>query len=238
MMPRERRTTVHIIIGGSGQLGSQVAEQLSADPELDVVVIDVDARALETLGTAFNGETMVGNITDRDVLEQAGVARADGLLAVTRSDNANLMAVQIAHHLYGVPRAVARLFNPSREQTYRRLGVRYVSATGILSKLFINEFRDSDFPHHVSHIASDVEIVDLWLGAAVDGMSVGEIEQVGRLRVASITRGEQVSVAQTNDPLHGGETITVAMRRADRRHVKSLLATDRERLAAAADGSR
>lgn len=222
---------MHIIIGGSGQLGSQVAEQLSDDPDLDIVVIDVDPRALETLGTAFNGETMVGNITDRDVLEQAGVARADGLLAVTRSDNANLMAVQIAHHLYGVPRAVARLFNPTREQTYRKLGVRYVSATGILSKLFINEFRDSDFPHHVRHATGDVEIVDLWLGAAVDGMSIGELEEEGRLRVASITRGDTVSVARADDPLHGGETVTAALRRADRRHVKSLLATEQERLA-------
>lgn len=228
---------MHIIIGGSGQLGSQVAEQLSDDPDLDIVVIDVDARALETLGSAFNGETMVGDITDRDVLEQAGVARADGLLAVTRSDNANLMSVQIAHHLYGVPRAVARLFNPSREQTYRKLGVRYVSATGILSKLFINEFRDSDFPHHVQHAAGDVEVVDLWLGADARGMTVQEIEEVGRLRVASVTRGESVRVARSRDELAAGDTITVAMRRADRRHVKALLANEQERLADDADGN-
>ncbi len=228
---------MHIIIGGSGQLGSQVAEQLSDDPDLDIVVVDLDARALETLGTAFNGETMVGNITDRDVLEQAGVSRADGLLAVTRSDNANLMAVQIAHHLYGVPRAVARLFNPSREQTYRKLGVRYVSATGILSKLFINEFRDSDFPHHVRHGTGDVEIVDLWLGGAVEGMSVREFEEVGRLRVASIARGDTVSVARSDDLLRDGETVTVALRRADRRYVKSLLASQQERLADHHDGS-
>lgn len=221
---------MHIIIGGCGELGSQVAERLSEDPELDIVVIDMDERALDSLGTAFNGETFVGDITDRDVLERAGVDRADGLMAVTRSDNANLMAVQTAHHLYGVPRAVARLFNPTREQTYRKLGVRYVSATGILSKLFINEFRDSDFPHHVHHDVGEVELVDLWLGAAADGMSVADVEVESHVRVASITRGATVTVADSTDRLHAGDTVTVAMRRSQRRRVKHLLASDEERL--------
>jgi trk system potassium uptake protein TrkA len=220
---------VHIIIGGCGELGSQVAERLSEDPELDIVVIDMDERALDSLGTAFNGETFVGDITDRDVLERAGVDRADGLMAVTRSDNANLMAVQTAHHLYGVPRAVARLFNPTREQTYRKLGVRYVSATGILSKLFINEFRDSDFPHHVHHAVGEVELVDLWLGSAVEGMTVADVEVEGHVRVASITRGATVTVADGTDRLHAGDTVTVAMRRSQRRRVKRLLASDEER---------
>jgi trk system potassium uptake protein len=77
------------------------------------------------------------------------VAAPTGMLAVTRFDNANLMAVEIATHLYGVPRTVARLFNPERETVYRKLGVRYVSGTGILAKLFLNEFREGTFPHHV-----------------------------------------------------------------------------------------
>lgn len=221
---------MHIIIGGCGELGSQVAERLSEDPDLDIVVVDMDAQALDSLGTAFNGETVVGDITDRDVLEQAGVARADGLMAVTRSDNANLMAVQTAHHLYGVPRAVARLFNPTREQTYRKLGVRYVSATGILSKLFINEFRDSDFPHHVHHDVGEVEVVDLWLGAEAEGMTVAELEEAGHVRVASIARDRTVTVAGAGDRVHAGDTVTVAMRRSQRRRIKALLASDDERL--------
>jgi hypothetical protein len=114
-----------------------------------VVVIDVDPLAFDRLGSGFNGETIVGDCTDRDVLEQAGVQRADGLIAVTRSDNANLMAVEIATHLYDVPRTIARLFNPEREEVYRKLGVRYVSSTGTIAKLFLNEFQDESYPLHV-----------------------------------------------------------------------------------------
>lgn len=219
---------MHIIIGGSGQLGSEIADLLSEQPDHDIVVVDLQARALDHLGSAFNGETLVGDITDRDVLERAGVDHADGMLAVTRSDNANLMAVQTAQHLYGVPRAVARLFNPQRETTYQRLGVRYVSATGILAKLFLNEFRDSDFPHHVRHETGDVETVDLWLGDEAHDMTVAEVEEVGRIRIGAITRGQRVRVAHADDRVRANDVVTASMRRRDRRHVKTLLATPEE----------
>lgn len=214
---------MHIIIGGCGRLGSEVAETMSADPDADLVVVDLDPDTFDRLGTSFNGETLQGDITDRDVLEQAGVDRADGLLAVTRSDNVNLMAVQTATHLYGVPRTVARLFNPERESTYRKLGVRHVSGTGILAKLFLNEFRDSDFPHHITFDLGDVEIVDLRLGADADGLTVSALEDDSGVRVAAVRRDDRVVVATPDFVLATGDQVTTAMHRARRRHVIHLL---------------
>lgn len=214
---------MHIIIGGCGRLGSEIAEKLSEDTDTDIVVIDLDALTFDRLGSAFNGETLHGDVTDRDVLERAGIERADGLLAVTRSDNANLMAVQTATHLYGVPRAVARLFNPERESTYRKLDVRYVSGTGILAKLFINDFRDSDFPQHIHFQQGDLEMVDLHLGSAVQDLTVDEFEELGRLRIAAIQRGTHSQVAAGGLQLHPGDLVTVALSRTDRRRIRHLL---------------
>lgn len=214
---------MHIIIGGCGRLGSEIAETLSAKPDADLVVVDLVADTFDRLGTSFNGETIQGDITDRDVLEQAGVDRADGFLAVTRSDNANLMAVQTATHLYGVPRTVARLFNPDRESTYRKLGVRHVSGTGILAKLFLNEFRDSDFPHHITFDLGDVEIVDLRLGADADGLTVSAFEDDAGVRVAAITRNDRIGLATPDFVLADGDQATVAMNRSRRRQVVHLL---------------
>jgi len=215
---------VHIIVGGCGRLGAEIAEQLSEDPDNDIVVIDVDPLAFDRLGAAFNGETIVGDATDRDALERAGVDRADGLLAVTRFDNANLMAVEIATHLYGVPRSVARLFNPEREAVYRKLGIRYVSGTGILAKLFLNEFRETTFPQHVHFGHGDVEVVDLHIGANAHGMTVADFELDGRLRVAAVQRGSRTFVPRPEDRLERGDIVASGVRRGSYRRIAPLLA--------------
>lgn len=214
---------MHIIIGGCGRLGSEIAERLSGEPENDIVVVDHDPLAFDRLGSAFNGETIVGDATDRDILERAGVDRAEGLIAVTRFDNANLMAVEIASHLYGVPRTVARLFNPEREHVYEKLGVRYVSGTGVLAKLFLNEFREGTFPHHLHFEHGDVAVVDMKIGAGGHGMTVQDFELDGKLRVAAVQRGPRILIPRPDDRLERGDLVTAAARRGIQRKVATLL---------------
>ncbi|MFP5310560.1 MAG: potassium channel family protein [Actinomycetes bacterium] len=214
---------MHIIVGGCGRLGAEIAERLSDDQDNDVVVVDTDPLAFDRLGSAFNGETVVGDVTDRDVLEQAGISGAEGLIAVTRFDNANLMAVEIADHLYGVPRTVARLFNPEREQVYRKLGVRYVSGTGILAKLFLNEFKEETFPHHLHFPRGDVAVVDMTVGPGAHGMTVTDFELDGKLRVAAVTRAGRVLIPAPDTRLERADIVTAAAKRGVYRKVEALL---------------
>lgn len=214
---------MHIIVGGCGQLGAEIAEQLSQDSHTDVVVLDTDPRTFDRLGSAFNGETLVGDVTDRDVLEQAGVHYADGLFAVTRSDNANLMTVEIATHLYNVPRTIARLFNPDREEVYRKLGVRYVSSTGTLAKLFLNEFEEESYPLHVHFTDSDVAMVDLEIDTGGHALSVEEFELDGLLRVAAVRRGSRVFIPDRTDRLERDDVVTAAMKPAAARRIAELV---------------
>ena len=214
---------VHIIIGGCGRLGAEIADRLSEDADTDVVAIDTDPTAFDRLGTAFNGATLVGDVTDRDVLEQGGVRGADGLIAVTRSDNANLMAVETATHLYDVPRTIARLFNPDREDVYRKLGVRYVSSTGTIAKLFLNEFREESYPLHVHFTDSDVNVVDLEIDTAGHGLTVEEFEVDGQLRVAAVRRGARVFIPDRTDRLERDDTVTAAMKPVAHRTIVDLV---------------
>lgn len=193
------------------------------------MILDTNALAFDRLGAGFNGETIVGDATDRDVLERAGVAEADGLLAVTRSDNANLMTVQIATHLYGVPRAVARLFNPDRASVYRKLGIRYVSGTGVLATFFLNEFREQTFPQHVRFTQGDIEIVDLEIGPGAHGMTIDDFELDGKLRVSAVQRGARTFIPQPDDRLERGDIVAAAAKRGVHRKVAPLLADPHDR---------
>ncbi len=214
---------MYIIIGGCGQLGAEIAERLSVDPDTDVVVIDQDPLAFDRLGTGFNGETVVGNVTDRDVLEQAGVEQADGMMAVTRSDNANLMAVEIATHLYDVERTIARLFNPEREEVYRKLGVRYVSSTGVIAKLFLNEFREESYPLHVHFVDSDVVMVDLEVDTGGHAQTVEEFELDGMLRIAAVRRGPRTFIPDASDRLERDDIVTAAMKPSAAKRIAELV---------------
>ncbi|MEX2487040.1 MAG: TrkA family potassium uptake protein [Nitriliruptoraceae bacterium] len=214
---------MHIIIGGCGRLGAEIAEQLSNDADTDVVIIDTDPLAFDRLGSGFNGETLVGDCTDRDVLEQAGIQRADGLIAVTRLDNANLMTVEIATHLYDVPRTIARLFNPEREDVYRKLGVRYVSSTNLIAKLFLNEFREDSYPLHVNFTDADAAIVDLEVDTGGHGMTVDEFEQDALLRIAAVRRGARVFIPDPQDRLERDDVVTAAMKPAAGKHLQDLV---------------
>jgi trk system potassium uptake protein len=72
-------------------------------------------------------------MTDKDALVRAGIEHTDALIAVSDLDNANLMAVEVAKELFGVRKTVARLFNPEREESYRKMGVHYVSGTRLVA---------------------------------------------------------------------------------------------------------
>ena len=210
-----------IIVGGCGYVGSAIAERLSADSD-DVVVIDSDPRSFDRLGSTFNGETLVGSVIDRDVLEQAGIADADGFIAVTRSDNTNLMAVEIASRLYGVRRSVARLFNPRNEEVYRRLGVSYVSSTGAIAKLFMNEFRGA-LPLHVMFPEEDVSVVDLEIAQGGHGLLVAEFEARGPVRITAVQRAGVVRIPDAEDVLVEGDIVTAAVGPSSARRLASLV---------------
>jgi trk system potassium uptake protein len=203
---------VLIIVGGCGYVGSAIAERFSLERSDDVVVIDNDPRSFDRLGSTFNGETVTGSVTDRDVLERAGIADADGLIAVTRSDNTNLMAVQIARHLYRVPRTVARLFNPDNEHVYRKLGIAYVSSTGTIAKLFMNEFAGNAFPLHVLFDADDVSVVDLTVDSGGHGMTVTEFERRGPVRLSALERDGRIIIPDGTERLEVGDIVTTALR--------------------------
>jgi trk system potassium uptake protein TrkA len=99
---------VKILILGAGQVGSTVAENLVSEAN-DITVVDTDATKLQTLQNRFDLRTLVGNASHPSVLRQAGLADADMLLAVTQSDEVNMVACKLAASLFNTPTRIARI---------------------------------------------------------------------------------------------------------------------------------
>jgi trk system potassium uptake protein len=219
--PEGAEGSVHIIIGGCGRVGAELADQLSREDH-DVVVLDKSMESFDRIGGGFNGETLTGDITDKDALQRAGIERADGVAAVTNLDNANLMAVQIATELFDVKYTVARLFNPQREESYRKMGVHYVSGTRLVSKAIMNELHTDSYPQHVSFEDADVQVIEVTMHLDSDGLTVAELEDRGDIRVAALRRGERVYVARAADRLRNGDLVVMAAKDSARRKLRNM----------------
>lgn len=97
-----------ILILGAGVTGSSVAEALASE-ENDIVVIDFRQELLDALKERFDIGTVAGNAAHPSVLEQAEVEKADMVIAVTDSDETNMLACMIINSLYSRPKTIARV---------------------------------------------------------------------------------------------------------------------------------
>lgn len=175
------------IIVGCGRMGSGLARALIQRGH-GVTTVDKDPAALARLGKAFAGTAVVGIGFDRDVLLQAGIERADGLAAVTSSDEANVVIARLASQVFRVPRVVARLYDPSRAEIYRRLGVQTI--TPVLWG--INRVADllcySQLHAVISLGSGEVDIVEVELPPLLIGRSISTVTIAGAAHVVAISR--------------------------------------------------
>jgi trk system potassium uptake protein TrkA len=117
---------MNVLVVGSGRLGARVASAL-AEQGHRVTVVDRAPTAFHRLPDTFSGQSLVGDGTDIEVLERAGIREADIVLALTHSNNANIMIAQVASRLYGVKQVVAEALDPERVRVFDLLGVPYVN---------------------------------------------------------------------------------------------------------------
>jgi trk system potassium uptake protein TrkA len=100
---------MNIVILGAGQVGSAIANQLSLDNENNITLIDTNQENLDNASKYIDINTITGNASHPSILERAGIESADMLIAVTISDETNMLACQMAHTLYGVEKKIARI---------------------------------------------------------------------------------------------------------------------------------
>ena len=102
-----------IIILGAGQVGTSVANTLASEPN-DITVVDLNADSLREMQDHLDLRTVVGHASHPSVLRRAGAEDADMVLAVTNSDETNMVACQVAYTLFHTPTKIARV----RSQEY------------------------------------------------------------------------------------------------------------------------
>ena len=123
-----------VVIMGCGRVGAQLARLLDSEGH-QVAVLDTVSYSFRRLPSTFNGTALVGNGLNEEALRKAGIEQADAFVAVTQGDNRNVMAAQIAKHIFKVPRVICRIYDPLRRDLYSTLGIEAISPTTIFAQI-------------------------------------------------------------------------------------------------------
>lgn len=206
-----------ILIAGSGKLGETLARQLCAE-EHDVTLVDSDRSVLESGLNRYDVMGVMGNCASMEVLRQAGVESADLLIAVTGSDEVNLLTCTTAHYINPKLHTIARIRNPDyAEQAYSMRDAFALSMIVNPERQAATEIerllRYPGFLKRDTFAKGRMEIVELKLEAdsRLCNVTLSSLNTLVRCRVlvCAVLRGGNVIAPDGNFVLHAGDRVFV-----------------------------
>ncbi len=197
---------MHIVIVGCGRVGSQLAGALDQRGH-SVAVIDMNADAFRRLGPDFSGRTVKGVGFDRDVLVKAGIREAAGFAAVSSGDNSNILAARTVRENFGLANVVARIYDPGRAEVYERLGIPTVASVRWSVDHVMSRLLPGNSPVEWRDPSGAVGLVQLSFDKTWVGTAVNTLEQLLRVRVASVSRAGRGFVPTSSVLLQDGDLV-------------------------------
>lgn len=210
------------VIVGCGRMGAELARALHKGGH-DVTLVDRDREAADGLDPSLRGRTFVGSGFDRDVLERAGIGQADGLAAMTSSDESNVILARLARVVFHVPKVVARLRDPRREDLYRRFGIQVAAPiTWVANRLAdLLSYSELDAVASLGH--GQVEIVQFDASAFLEGRTAGDIAIPGEAQVVAMSRSGLTFIPSPETVFQRGDTVHIAVSTASSKRLRAML---------------
>jgi len=221
-----------IVIVGAGNIGSYLAERLLHENKIDVVIIEEKEEKVSLLRERLDVKSLCGNGVSPALLTAAGINSANMIIAVTDSDETNLLACHIANLMAPAPITVARVRNghfyePENKEIIDKLNIdMMINPEEEAARSIIN----------ILTVPQSVEVIDLLEGkmklvglrAKEDSPLIGrelkllEVASNRHMLIASIIRGGEVIIPSGSDKILKGDTIYFV---AEAKDIKSVLET-------------
>jgi trk system potassium uptake protein TrkA len=147
---------MNIIILGAGQVGSSVATELAREETNEITVVDVDQAILSDLQDRLDLRTILGNGSYPSVLKSAGADDADMLIALTNSDEINMVACQVASTLFHTPTKIARIRSQEYMQKQELFNAEAIPVDFTISP----ENLVTEYIHHLIEHPSALQVLD------------------------------------------------------------------------------
>ncbi len=209
-----------IVIVGGGKVGYYLAKTLAPERhrlvllESDHEHCDRIASELDQLGI----DLICGDGTELNALRDAGIEQADLLIAVTGYDQNNLVACQLAHQYFHVPRTIARVNNPKNIQVFKRLGVdAVVSSTAYIADMISHEVDWTGVNQMLARKVGNVRIRDMLVdkASAANGKSLSDMTLPGGTILITVVRNQEALIPNGQTRIEAGDRVIALSREED-----------------------
>ncbi|MGC8666604.1 MAG: NAD-binding protein [Chthonomonadales bacterium] len=210
---------MYIIIVGGGSVGYYLARTLVKTSH-EVLLMERDRARHKRLAEELGEVVMQGDGCEVRIMEEAGGARADAVVAVTGDDEDNLVICQMAKLKFCVPRTIARINNPRNEELFHRLGIdATVSSTKIIYNLIEQEIETGEVIPLAALKRGNIEIVEIEVGpkSPVLNKQVRDVPLPAGALIISIIRHDQAMIPAGDTRYEEGDSL-IALVNADKEH--------------------
>jgi trk system potassium uptake protein len=202
---------VHVVIMGCGRVGSALARSLE-DRSHTVSIIDSNADAFRRLGPTFGGTKVTGVGFDQDVLERAGIEKADAFAAVSSGDNSNIIAARVARESFGIQQVVARIYDPGRAEVYQRLGITTVATVKWTADQVLRRLLPAGAEPDFRDPSGTIRLDQLPVNEAWVGQRTVKLQEQSGSRIAWIDRLGEGMLPKRDTVIQEGDLLHLVMR--------------------------
>ncbi|MBN1375814.1 MAG: NAD-binding protein [Dehalococcoidia bacterium] len=193
--------SLYIVIVGGGNIGFYLSKALLNQGH-EVLIIEREVRKCERLEDELGSCCMRGDGCETAVLTEAGLNRADVLIATTSQDEDNLVSCQVAKHRFKVPRTIALVNNPVNENIFKKLGIDgTISVTKTILEHVEQEIPAHPLIHLLTMSGQMEEVVELLVTkeSPAVGKSIGHLRLPADTTIALLMReGERPRIPNTD----------------------------------------
>lgn len=211
------KNPMYVIIVGAGKVGYYLAKTLIQEGH-EVLLMEKDRKTAEHLGEELGEVVVHGDGCEIRTMTEAGMRRANVVVAVTGDDEDNLVICQMAKRKFGVSRTIARVNDPKNEELFQQLGIdQTVSSTRIIFNLIEQQIESGQVIPLAALKKGEIEVVeaDITAGSPVTGQRIGQLDLPQNTLIISVIRDDRAIVPHADTKLRVGDSV-IAMIKAER----------------------
>lgn len=216
---------MRIVIVGGGKLGHQIAVNMLEEHH-DVRLVEKDRQKCTRLANELDAEVICGDGTEIEVLEEAGSKNADCFIAVTGSDQDNLVASQLAKKQFHAQKVIIRANDPRNLEALRTLGSAIaVSSTEIITRLIEQEV-DTAGMHMLATLNKGRAAICTMVipeESALEGILLKDVTLPKGSLIISILRSDSMMIPNGFNALRAGDEIVAVCEGESRRELMKIL---------------
>jgi trk system potassium uptake protein TrkA len=197
---------MRVIVVGIGDIGYELARDLTREGAHEVVLVDTNDARCEDLGQQFDALVLDGDGTHPELLQKALVEEADALVATTNSDAINTVIAMLAKR-YGVPTIIVKLKDLGLRAACQEIGVARIIAPSISAAAEILETLQGLGRPDLSLVSrGGLRFVELE-SQGIEGATLAEIGLPDSVLVLTVVRGEEVLLARGKTRIEQGDSL-------------------------------